>query len=82
MISDFILGLIYKIFMFAVKGKDPLRFNVDSSVYEYVKDFVAFIFYILPIHGLKPIFTIIVAIIAFRVVISVIKTIWNLLPIL
>lgn len=82
MISDAILELVYKIFMFAVHGKDPLRFNINSSVYEYVHDFVAFIFFILPIHGLRPIFTIIVAIIGFRIIVAVIKTFWDLLPIL
>lgn len=82
MITDFIIQLIFKIFMFFVDGKEPLRFNIDSSVYEYIKDFVAFIFYILPIEGLKPIFSIIVSIIVFRITISVIKTIWNLVPIL
>lgn len=82
MITDFIFGVVYNLFMFLVDGKEPLRFNVDSSVYEFVKDFIAFIFYILPIQGLKPIITIIVSIIVFRVTVSVIKTIWNLLPIL
>lgn len=82
MITDFIIGLVFKIFMFFVDGKEPLRFNIDSSVYDYVKDFVAFIFYILPIEGIKPIIQIIISIILFRITVSVIKTLWQLLPIL
>ena len=82
MISDVIIALIYDFFMMLVNGREPLRFNIDSSVYEYISDFIAFIFYILPMGGLVVIFRIIVSIIVFRVIISVVKTIWNLLPVL
>ena len=82
MISDFIIGLIYDIFMFCVSGHEPLRFNIDSSVYEFIQDFMAFLFFILPINGLKVIFSIIITVIFFRILISVIKTIWELIPFL
>lgn len=81
MIIDLILNIIYSVFMRLVDGHEPLRFNVDSSVYESVHDFMAFIFFVLPIRGLIPIINTIFAIIVFRAFISFIKTIWELLPI-
>lgn len=82
MVVDYLISLIYKAFKFAVGNHQPLRFNIDSSVYEVIHDFVAFIFFILPINGLKPIFTIVLAIIGFRIFVSVVKTLWDLLPFL
>lgn len=82
MITDAVINIIYDIFMFLLGGYQPLAFNMDTTVFRTFSDFLAFIFYILPIQGLLPIVTIFVSIMMFRIVISVIKTIWDLLPIL
>ena len=82
MITDIFVTLIYDLFMFFLGGYEPLHFNIDTTVFRTFTDFLAFIFYILPINGLLPIVTIVVGITMFRVIISVIKTIWDLLPIL
>lgn len=82
MITDIFVTLIYDLFMFFLGGYEPLHFNIDTTVFRTFSDFLAFIFYILPINGLLPIVTIVVGITMFRVIISVIKTIWDLLPIL
>lgn len=82
MIADSIINIIYNIFMFLVGGHEPLRFNVNETFYTTVNDFFAFIFYILPVDGLFTILGIIIAITGFRIFISVIKTIWDLLPLL
>lgn len=78
MITELVINLIYNAFMFIVRGHEPLRFNVDSSVY----DFMAFIFFIIPVHGLRVLLSTIVSIIVFRALISFIKTVWDLLPLL
>lgn len=82
MITDCIINMIYNAFMYLLGSHEPLRFNIESTVYESIHDFLAFLFFILPINGLKVIFVIIVSVIYFRVVISVIKTVWELLPFL
>ena len=82
MVVDYLLYLIYKAFKFVVGNHEPLRFNIDSSVYEVIHDFIAFIFFILPIDGLKVIFSIILMIIGFRIFVSLVKTLWDLLPFL
>lgn len=82
MITDSVISLAYDIFMFFLGGYEPLTFNIDTTVFRTFTDFLAFIFYILPVGGLMPIVTIFMGIMMFRIVISVIKTIWDLLPIL
>lgn len=82
MITDACINLIYNIFMALLGSYEPLTFNFDSSVYGTISNFLAFIFYILPIDGLVPIVVIVIGITVFRIVISVIKTVWDLLPIL
>lgn len=82
MITDSVISLAYDIFMFFLGGYEPLTFNIDTTVFRTFTDFLAFIFYILPVSGLMPIVTIFMGIMMFRIVISVIKTIWDLLPIL
>ena len=82
MISDAVINLVYRIFMSLVDGYEPLDFNIDTTFFDTVTDFFAFIFYILPINDLKPIIGIIVALMGFRIIVVVIKTIWDLLPVL
>lgn len=82
MITDAIINLIYDAFMFFLGAYEPLQFNMDTTVFRTLSDFLAFIFYIIPMYGLKPMVIIIIGIIGFRIVISVIKTIWDLLPLL
>lgn len=82
MITDIFVTLIYDLFMFFLGGYEPLHFNIDTTVFRTFTDFLAFIFYILPINGLLPIVTIVVGITMFRVIVSLIKTVWDLLPIL
>lgn len=82
MIINAIMDLIYKAFMFLFGDCEPLRFNVSSTVYGFIHDFMAFIFFILPMEGLQTIFGIIVSIILFRVIVSLVKTLWDLLPFL
>lgn len=61
---------------------EPIEFNIDTTVFKTISDFLAFIFYILPIDGLLSIVSIFIGLMIFRIIISVVKTIWDLLPIL
>ncbi len=82
MITDAIISLVYDIFMFFLGSYEPLTFNIDTTVFGTFSDFLAFIFYILPMDGLMPMVTIFAGLMMFRIVVSVIKTIWDLLPVL
>jgi hypothetical protein len=82
MVGSAVINLIYKVFMYFVGGYEPLRFNFNTSFYSTIKDFISFIFYILPIYGLKTIVSLIISITLFRVIIALVKTLWDLIPIL
>lgn len=82
MLVDGILELIYKAFMFVMGGFQPLHFNIDLKLVDIVEDFLAFIFFILPIKQVMGVIPLIILIIGFRILIAFIKTIWDLLPLL
>lgn len=80
MILDSIIDIIYRLFMNFLDGYKPLSLDIDITFFDTLTDFFAFIFYVLPIDGLKPIIGIILAIMGFRLVIVIFKTIWDVLP--
>ena len=58
--------------------------NIDISFLPFInvlQGFFRISFYLLPMSYLKPLFIIIGAMFAFRTVVAIIKTIWDLLPI-
>lgn len=82
MICDAIFTIFYNVFMFFMGGFQPLHFDFDINLTQTVKDFLAFIFFILPIDGMIDVLPLIIAVVLFRIIISFIKTIWDLLPLL
>lgn len=82
MIADAMINSVYRIFMYFLGAYKPLDFKVDTTFFDTVTDLFAFIFYILPIYDLKPIISIIIALMGFRIIIVIIKTVWDVLPIL
>lgn len=80
MVTDAILGIIYDAFMFVMGGFQPLHFNVNLQLVDTVTDFLAFIFFILPVRDMLSVLPVIVAIIGFRILIAFVTTIWRLLP--
>ena len=82
MVLDAVIDIIYRIFMHFLGGYEPLSIDIDVSFFDTLTDFFAFIFYVLPIDGLKPIVGIIIALMGFRLIIVIFKTIWDVLPVL
>lgn len=82
MLTDAVITMFYDIFMSFLGTNEPIDFNIDTTVFKTISDFLAFIFYILPIDGLLTIVSIFIGLMIFRIIISVVKTIWDLLPIL
>lgn len=82
MLTDAVITMFYDIFMSFLGTNEPIQFNIDTTVFKTISDFLAFIFYILPVDGLLTIISIFIGLMIFRIIISVVKTIWDLLPIL
>lgn len=83
MIIDLFLGIIQVVVNVLLAPLSVLNFVVDiATKIPVVMGFIKVISYLFPWSQILPIITIIVAIFAFRAVVSLIKTIWELLPIL
>lgn len=63
-------------------GLEKLHFTVSNGFYEVLDNYLSFAVWILPWRELAPIVIFIFSMFIFRTVVSIIKTIWNLLPIL
>lgn len=83
MIIDAILGLISIIAGVLLMPLEVFNVAIDiASSIPVVAKFLMFVAYVIPWSNLVPIFAIVVAIMSFRVIIALIKTIWDLLPLL
>lgn len=82
MIMDHVLEMINKIFLSFFQGWEDIDLLISSSVYETLSDIFAFLFYILPMDGIVTIVGLFISIMGLRILISLIKTLWQLLPIL
>ena len=81
MILDGILGLVLNLANWATEGLQDLSFTVSDGFYNVLNNFFSFLVWIFPWKELMPIVVFIIAMMAFRITVSIIKTIWNLLPI-
>lgn len=62
-------------------GTVVFKWSLDTSPYlQGLTNFLHVIYYVLPIAKLSPIIFIFVAMMAFRIIISLITTIWSLIP--
>ncbi len=63
-------------------GTVVFRWSLDTSPYlQGLTNFLHVIYYILPIAKLSPIIFIFIGTMVFRIIISIISTIWSLIPI-
>lgn len=61
----------------------PLNWAVNTVFsISVISDFINIVAFVLPWSNLVPIIVFIIAMFAFRIVVSLIKTIWDLLPVL
>lgn len=82
MISRFIVIAIIIAIVVGLIGTAVFSWTLDTSVYlANLSTIFSIIVYILPFGKLSPIIVIIISSMVFRVVIRIIKTIWELIPI-
>lgn len=76
-----IWGIIIAIVV-GLLGTVIFKWTLDTSPYlQGLTNFLHVIYYVLPIAKLSPIIIIFVGMMIFRIIISIISTIWNLIPI-
>lgn len=81
MVTEFVIDLIYKIVSGLLTLLPDFSWDVESSVFSYFIGILQAAGYMLPMDTVGIIVGLIVALTTFRIVISIIKTIWDLLPI-
>ena len=81
MIIDAILGLISNIVGVLLLPLEAFNVVIDiASSIPVVAKFLMFIAYVIPWNNLLPIFGVIGIVTGFRITVSLIKTVWDLLP--
>lgn len=80
MIVEAVLELVFK----AVEGLlgmlPDVQWNLEGSAFTVFLDYVEMVCYLLPMGTILQIVSIVVGLITFKIVIALIKTIWDLLP--
>lgn len=82
MITDALISGLLSIVKGFLSMVPAFSWNIENSVFGTFLDIVKSICYLLPIGTIVTILSLTVSFIIFKAVISLIKTIWDLLPIL
>ena len=82
MIVEGILTVVFGIVNIILSPISLIGWGFDTALCSPLGDILKVVYYVLPIGKLSPIITFIVAMFIFRAVIALIKTIWELIPVL
>lgn len=83
MIIDLILNLLQGILQLLLSPLELINITIDfTSNFSVINEFLSVIAYILPWNNILPLIAIVVGIVVFKAGISLIKTIWALIPVL
>ena len=80
MITEFFLDIIFNLVSGMLSAAPDITFSVETSAFQYFVDILKVACYMLPMNTVSTIVGIIVCISGLRIVIAVIRTIWDLLP--
>lgn len=81
MVSEFFLDVIFKFVSGFLDLLPEISWSVDTSAFSYFTDIISVVSYMLPMGTVNVIINLIIALTVFRIVISVLKSIWDILPI-
>lgn len=80
MVTDGFIGIVLNLFGSILSVLPEVHINPSSDVYATFMDLVAGIIYLLPMGTIFIIFEIIGTLLVFRILISIPRAIWDLLP--
>lgn len=80
MISEFLLTIVFNIASGAFSVLPDFSLDLNSSAFEYFLAIVRSACYLLPMDTVTVIISIIVYLSIFRIVIAIVKSVWDLLP--
>lgn len=80
MIVEFFMNIIFKIVENALSILPAFDWNVKSSFFQGFLDILRLACYMLPMNSIVTMIGIVIFLNLFRITVSIIKTIWELLP--
>lgn len=80
MIIDGLINIIFNLIDVVLMPLQAINWNFDNSVLNPILDFISMALWLIPVKQLMPIILTFVALMAFRVAISILKTINNIIP--
>lgn len=80
MISEFFLNIIFKLVSGMFSVVPDITFSVDTTAFQYFVDILKVACYMLPMGTVSAIIGIIVGLAWLRIQVAIIRTIWDLLP--
>ena len=76
-----VIGIIISI-VIGLIGTVSFSWTLDTSTYlQGLANFLHVIYYVIPIGKLSPIITCFVAMMLFRIIVTIIKVIWDMIPV-
>ena len=82
MISEFMMNIVFSILTGLLSLLPNISWDVNSGAVGTFMDVISCVTYMLPMGTVIAITSLVVSLMVFRIVIAIIKTIWDLLPVL
>ena len=82
MIIETIFNIIFSVVDILLTPFDGLNLIISSNVFNTVLEYLSVVTYVLPIQNFIPIFVFIISTMLLRIVISALKTLWDILPLI
>ncbi len=82
MIVEGILSVVFGILNLILMPLNVINFVVNALAFEPIVEFINMALYLIPFKQLMPIFIFFVSMMVFRIAVAIVKTIWDLLPVL
>lgn len=80
MISEFILDVVFSIVSRILVLLPDVSWSVDSTFFDYLVSFIRCAGYLLPWQTVTAILGLVLDLAIFRIIIAILKTIWDVLP--
>ena len=80
MISEFFLNIIFSLLSGMLETLPEITWDPNTSALAFINDVISVVCYMLPMGTVRAIVSLIITLTIFRIVISIPKMIWDLLP--
>lgn len=80
MIVNSLMDVIFRMLEWVMSRLPDITWSVDTNAFQYFFSVIKAVCYLLPMGTIGTMFSIVVSIMTFRIMISLIKTVWAVLP--